>query len=344
MTVSVPFVNNSKDELSVSDWQASVPFGEGLKRSTFLLRQQFFGLVRLFFVGGLAAALIILPIDIMSAYFEALLTESLTDPMDITLVAVSFAYIIAFNFLREFTISFAVFLLGTLAIHRIIQNVPKLKNLNQRKESTKILTPTVLKAGVIVALILASASLIAFPYPFMYILLFFTPALVVLTNQNASSAVRQSMQMRHNSWRRIFGALLFCGTLNIFAGTLGVMVYFNIETVISLLGGSLGWVAPFLLAVVTQLPVAMVAPIFSILSLVFYSGALAALEDNQHRKYLRRQHLLERRRMHLVPFGEQLSTGLKICKKCGKTLKPNTVFCVFCGERVEETSIAPSSN
>jgi hypothetical protein len=341
----VPFPNNSKHELSPSDWQASVPFGEGLKRSTFLLRQQFFGLVILFFIGGLATALIVLPIDIISTYFSVqLLTEIVKYYPDFILVAFSLACVMVFNFLREFIIAFAVFLLGTLAIHRIIQNVPKLETLNQRKESSKISILTVLKAGVIVALILASSSLFAVPYPFMYILLFFTPALVVLTNQNASSIIRQSMQMRHNNWRRIIGALLFCGTLNIFAGTLGVMVYFNIETTINILGGSLGLATPFLLAVLTQLPVAMVAPIFSILSLVFYSGALAASEDNLQRKYLHRQRLLERRRIQLIPFGETLPVGSKICRKCGKALKTNAVFCVFCGERIEETYIAPDIN
>jgi hypothetical protein len=175
----------------------------------------------------------------------------------------------------------------------------------------------------------------------MYVLLFFTPALVVLTNQNADGIIRQSIQMRHENWRRIFGALLFCGALNIFAGTLGVMVYFNIEAAINILGVSLGLAAPVLLAVFTQLPVAMVAPIFPILSLVFFSGAQAASEDNLQRKYLHHQRLLERRRMQLIPFGETSPIAQKFCRKCGKAMKPNAVFCVFCGERVEETYIAP---
>jgi hypothetical protein len=80
-------------------------------------------LVRLFFVGGLAAALIVLPIDIMSEYFSLqLLTEIIKFYPDFILVTYSLAGVLGFNFLSEFIIAFAVFLLGIFAIHRIIQD------------------------------------------------------------------------------------------------------------------------------------------------------------------------------------------------------------------------------
>ncbi|MFX1562208.1 MAG: zinc-ribbon domain-containing protein [Promethearchaeota archaeon] len=347
MTVSEPSSPepHSEPELSPSDWQARIPFGEGLRRSILLLQQQFYWLFRIFFFGGLATALVVLPIDIMNAYFsEQLILELLIYPIpDLFQLTFLLLNSMALSWLREFVISLAVFLLGTIAIHRIVQKVTPLEILKQKKEPQNISTGTIIKAGIVVALILASASIFALPYPIMYILLFFTPALVVLTDQNASTSIRQSMQMRNKHWRRIFGALLFCAALNIFAGTLGVMIYFNIETLFTLNGIALSWAAPILLAVFTQLPVAIVAPIFSILSLVFYSGAIAAYEEDQHRQFLRHQRLLQRRRAQLIPFSEQPIISSVFCPKCGKELKQNATFCTHCGERISETSTPPTS-
>jgi len=337
--------------LSPSDWLASVSFGEGLRRSVILLRGQFHWYVLVFFIGGVGASLLLLPIDqILTSLAERTLAELLNPLLDLTALGNLVLADLVLMFLENFAIALVLFLLSCLAIHHAFRSVPSLEILRPKTPS-QLSAGGVLGAGFLVAALLTAASLAFVAVPFLHALLLFTPVVLVAGSGSGLGAVRLSTQLRRQHWQRLLCALVASYVLNLFAGTLGGTIYLNLQTVLNLLHISISPLDPILQIVFTQLPVAMVAPLLPLLSLVLYPSAMTTREDNLRSQFLRRQQQLQRRpppyrslpledtrpAFPLVP-GDAAgpippSDGARqdTCPQCAAALKGDARFCHVCG-------------
>jgi hypothetical protein len=334
-----------------SDWLASVSFGEGLRRSVILLRGQFRWYVLIFFVGGVGASLLLLPIDqLLTGIAERMLAELLSPLLDLVVLSNLVFADLALMFLENFAIALVLFLLSCITVHHAFRAVPSLEILRPKTPS-RLSAGGVLGAGLLMAAILAAASLVFVAVPFLHALLLFTPVVLVAGSGSGVGAVRLSAHLRRQHWQRLLCALVASYVLNLFAGTLGGTIYLNLQAVLNLLHVSTGFLDPILQIVITQLPVAMVAPLLPFLSLVFYPSAMTTREDHLRSQFLRRQQQLQRRpplyhplpledtrpAFPLVPDGTAGpiprgdAPGPEACPQCGAALKGGARFCPVCG-------------
>lgn len=334
-----------------SDWLASVSFGEGLRRSVLLLRGQFRWYVLLFFVGGVGVSLLLLPIDqVITGVAERILAALLDPLLDLVALGNLLLVDLALMFLENFAIALLLFLLSCITIRRAFRSVPSLTILRP-KTPARASAGGVLGAGLLVAAVLAAASLVVVAVPFLHALLLFTPICIVAGSASGFGAVRLSTRLRRQHWQRLLCALVASYVLNLFAGTLGGSLYLNLQAVLSLLHVSTGILDPILQIVITQLPVAMVAPLLPLLSLVFYPGAMTTEEDHLRNQFLRRQQQLQRRvtPYRAIPLADARPAASLVspgaaspmpqrdvpepdrCRQCGAPLKEGAQFCHVCG-------------
>jgi hypothetical protein len=348
-----------KKPLLPSDWLASVSFGEGLRRSVLLLRGHFRWYTLVFFVGGVGASLLLFPIDqILTSLAEGILAELLSPLLDFAALGNLILADLALMFLENFVVALVLFLLSCIAIRHAFRSVPSLEILRPKTPS-QLSLGSVLGAGFLMAALLAVASLVFVAIPFLHALLLFTPVVLAVGSGSGFGAVRLSTQLRRQHWQRLLCALVASYVLNLFAGTLGGTMYLNLLAVLNLLHVSTGFLDPIFQIVFTQLPVAMVAPLLPLLSLVFYPSAMTTREDHLRSQFLRRQQQLQRQpsahrplpledtrpAFALVPddaagpFAPGNNPGPDRCARCGAALKGSAWFCHVCGASLSYRTI-----
>lgn len=265
---------NMESLVKRSDWLVSAPFGDGLKRSIYLLQRQFRWYVFIFFLGGVILAITVFPINSIIATIEYLIVLEMLSPIPDILNLVNLLIISQiWGLLVNFFTFFGFFLLSTIAVYHAIRSEKTLQLLVKDQASVHFPTFQVIGVGLATAAIFTVVSVIPFLVPLIQVLFFFIPVVLIIEGQSLRRAFGQSFQMRRCYWQRILGALIVGFLFMLFAGRLGVSVYLSIAVVFNLVGMPLGLVGPFLLILISQLPVAMVAPVLPLLSVAFYGGA-----------------------------------------------------------------------
>jgi hypothetical protein len=331
--------SRAADEMSSfqgKDWLARTSFGGGFRRSIFLLRHQFRWLVLVFFIGGFILSLILIPVNSTIATLDVLITNELFTPAPDFLVL--FDLLIAsftWGLVQRFVIFFGTFILGTFAVYHVLKTVPSLRVLLSEANTLQFPILSTVLAAFITAGILTAASIIVVIVPILQVLFFFLPMFLVLGGFSLSQSFSLSIGFRVKHWLRILGALILGFILNLFAGTLGVTVYQNIVTVLSLYGISLGLTSLVLLSILTQIPVAMVAPLTPLFAVVFFAGARGAYREKQYEKYMRHQTQMAAQQRRFIPFEEAVSEKGRLCQNCGYRGTSGMMYCTRCGQRVE---------
>jgi hypothetical protein len=293
--------------ISPSDWLASISFGEGLRRSVTLLRRQFRWCLLVFFAAGAGTSLLLLPIDqILASLAESILIELLNPMLDISLLANLVLEDLVLTFMEGFAVALLVFLLSCATVYHAFRSVSSL-DIMRSKAPSRLSVSGTLGAGLLVAGAIALASVLVVPVPFLQVLLLFVPVCIVTGSAGGLGAVKLSVQLRRRHWQRLFCALVASYLFNLFAATIGQTLYLNLQAVLDLQHVSIGFWDSILQVVFTQLPVAMVAPLLPLLSLVFYPSATAAREDRLRADFLRRQ----QRRAPVTPYRPMPLTDAK---------------------------------
>ena len=334
----VTHISPSPDELSAfqgKDWLASTSFGDAFRRSIYLLRHQFRWLVLLFFIGGFILSLILIPVNSTIAILDILITNEIFAPIpDFLLLFDLLMASFTLGLVQNFVIFFGTFLLGTFAVYHVLRTVPSLLVLVSNPNALRFPILSTVLAAFLTATVLTAGSILVVIVPFLQVLFFFIPMLLVLGGFSLTKSFTLSISFRVHHWLRILGALVFVFILNLFAGTLGVTFYLNLETVLNLYGISLGLAAPVLLILLTQIPVAMVAPLTPLFSVAFFSGARGAYREKQHKKYMRQQRQVKPQQPRYIPFEEAVPDKGNKCKHCGQQGRPGIAFCTQCGQPI----------
>lgn len=313
-----------------SSWLAGIPFSEGVRRSSVLLRLRFRHLYLLYLLGGTLTGLILLPLNLLiSSILTQVVSELLLPSMDPYRLTSMLLSLVAWNWLEGFATAFAVFLLSCAALLLVLRALPRLYSTLTGQEASQVAprsSPTsILGAAAIAAIALASAQVTIIAAPFVHALFFFTPPVLILEEHRALEALRRSTQLVTGYWRRILASLILTFLFITFASQLGVMIYLDVEAALLLLKLPLGVPGLILLTLLSQLAAAAPAPFLPLLSLVFYPGASAAHQQRQRRRFLFR-------RPSFIPFPSEAST--RTCPHCGASLKPQAIFCHRCGVRI----------
>ncbi|MFX1319277.1 MAG: hypothetical protein ACFE9D_01305 [Promethearchaeota archaeon] len=341
-THQISHTPNDMSSAQGKDWLASTSFGGAFKRSIYLLRHQFRWLVIVFFISGFILSIILIPVNSAIATFEILITNELLAPVPdylffFDLLIASFSL----GLVQNFVIFFGTFILGTFAVYHVLRKVPSLRVLVSDPNTLHFPILSTVLAALITAMSLTAASIVIVIVPVIQVLFFFIPIFLVLGGSSLTKSFTLSINFRVHHWRRILGALILSFILNLFAGHLGVTFYLNLETVLSLYGISLGLAAPFLLSLLTQIPVAMVAPLTPLFSVAFFAGARGAYREKQHEKYMHQQKQVKPQQPQYIPFEEVVSDEGNVCQHCGQRGRPGIAFCTQCGQPMEK--VAPSS-
>jgi len=324
--------------LSPSDWLGEASFGQGLQRSISILKHQFRWFVLVFFVGGIIIAAVVFPLDSITTYLDTLiLSEILSIQPDFVLLLSLLMQSLVLGLFQNFIMLFGVFILNVIAVHRALKTEPSLRVLSQQQEALPLPIFTTIVAGLGVATILTLVGIIPFVGLIVYTLLFFIPILLVLERTSIGRAFSLSTGLRRRHWQRILGALVLGYSLMLFAGTLGQTFYLNIEAIATLYGIPLGLLGPILLILLTQFPIAMVAPILPLFTIAFYAGAKGARRETQHKQYMRRIHRQQQAKAKLLPLGEQPFESTRNCPECETPLRLGSQFCTACGTKIEDT-------
>ncbi len=318
------------------DWLASVSFGGGFKRSIYLLRQEFRWLVVVFFLAGFTLSIALLPVNSLIANLDTLIASEIFAPTpDFFLLFDLLVTSIAWSLVQRFVLFCGTFILGTIAVYHVMKAVPGLYVLIPEERTIQFPLGESIITALVTATILTLASVLLIPVPVFQVLFFFLPVLFVLGNSSIKQAFSLSVGMRVKHWGRILSALILGYVLIIFAGVLGLTVFLNIETVLSLYGVSLGIAEPVLLSLLVQIPVAMVAPLIPMFSIAFFAGARGAQREKQHQKYMRYQSKLQAQPPRYIPLQEPSQEGEFPCQHCDQLLNPANAFCTQCGKPVK---------
>ncbi len=319
--------------MSLSEWRMSIPFGEGFRRSIQLLRSQFRWFVTVFFVSGVLISLALIPIDQGIATYTTGAMDAIQF-FDFFLFFTFYSIVLLLTTLREFIVAFVISFLSCVVIFRILRKNLSLERLEEGEKQQSFPFGAAVSVSFIIAIMIGMANLFPVIIPLVYVFVFFAPAVAVISNLNGTQAIKQSILMRNENWQRILGAFILSFFLNVFAGTVGVMIYRNIETIAALYSLPLGFWGLVLLIMLTQLFVAMVAPLLPLMSIAFYGGGLAAAEADRRRRYLRKLKHIQRRRALLRPFDEATAQQTIYCRNCNAALRIGAEFCHHCGARI----------
>ncbi len=331
---SVP--TNAEPSFRGKDWLASASFGDAFKRSIYLLQHQFRWLVLVFFIGGVTLSIILIPVNSIIATIDTLIAIEIFAPVpDVILLFDFLIASITWGLLQQFVLFFGTFILGTVAVYHVIKSVPSLHLLVPDVSAIRFPLVLTIIAAFITATILTFASVIPIIVPFLQVLFFFLPVLLVLGQFSLARLFTLSVGMRVQHWVRILSALIVGYLLILFAGTLGLTFYLNIEVVLSLYGISLGLAGPILLSLFTQIPVAMVAPLVPLFSVAFFAGARGAYREKHHQKYMRGQQKYQPQQVRYIPLEEPIQEQRSLCQHCSKPLEQGMVFCTHCGQPIK---------
>ncbi len=321
--------------LKTSDWLTSSSFGEGFKRSIYLLQKHFRWLVVTFFIGGLILSLITFPINSITAFLnELIISELLAPTLNFEVLLFLLRISTIFGLSSDFLIFLGAYLLGAVALFHVLKSEATLKVLVTDIEGVKLPIMRIMLTGLMIAGILTIASIIPFLVPFVQVLLFFIPIVLILDGCSIGKAFRLSFEMRRKHWQRILSILILTYILMLFAGTLGGTVYLNIEAAFLFYGIALGVIGPILLILLNQIFVAMVAPLLPLFLITFYSGAKEALRERRFDQYLRQTSRRQQVQSQLIPMNEKIKNQERICSQCNIPLKENAKFCSQCGASV----------
>jgi hypothetical protein len=321
------------------DWLSSTSFGDGFRRSIYLLQHEFRWLVLVFFIGGFILSLILIPVNSNIATLDVLITNEIFTPApDFLLLFDLLVASFTWSLVQRFVIFFGTFILGTFAVYHVLKKVPSLHLLLSETNTIQYPILSTIIAAFLTATILTAASVIVVIVPIIQVLLFFLPVFLVLGGFSFSQSFSLSFGFRVKHWLRILGALILGYILTLFAGTLGVTFYQNIVTVLSLYGIPLGLASPILLSILTQIPVAMVSPLTPLFAVVFFAGARGAYREKQHEKYMRHQTQMPLQHRRYIPFEEAVSEKGKLCQHCGYRGTSGMMYCTRCGQRVKNDS------
>jgi len=312
-----------------SKWLADIPFSEGIRRSSTLLRLLFRPLYTLFLIGGFLTSLILMPLSLLLSQLLAQLVSEMATFTNVYRLVSLLVSILIWNWLEEFATALAIFLLCCAAIYMTVKAFPKLHSTITGEPANHTVpsfsTISVVGAGLVFAVSLATARLTVIAVPIIYPLLFFAPPILIFERRGALEALRRSTQLITGHWRRALASLILSYLFITFAGQLGVMLYMNIEALLLLLQIPLGLPGLVLLAFLSQATAAATAPFLPLLSFIFYPGASAAHQQRQRRRR-------KIRPPHFIPFP---SGQPPTCPSCGATLKPHALFCHRCGAKIE---------
>jgi hypothetical protein len=338
-SLSEPSLTKTDNQtLSPSDWLGEASFGQGLQRSITILKHQFRWFVLVFFVGGIIMAVAVFPLALITTNLDTLiLSEILSMQPDIVLLIGLLMQSLVLGLFQNFIMLFGVFILNVIAVHHALKTEPSLRVLNQQQETLRLPIFKTIVASLGVATILTLVGIIPFVGLIVYALLFFIPILLVLERASIGRAFSLSAGLRRRHWQRILGVLVLSYLLLLFAGTLGQTFYLNIEAIATLYGISLGLLGPILLILLTQFPIAMVAPILPLFTISFYAGAKGSRREAQHKQYMRRIYRQQQAKTKLIPFGEQPFESTRNCSECGTPLRLGSQFCSSCGTKIEDT-------
>lgn len=318
------------------EWLANVSFGEAFQRCIFLLQHEFRWLVFMFFIGGFALALILLPINSTIAILDFLIANEIFAPVPDVILLIDLLFNnLMWGLVQKFVLFFGIFLLTTVTVYHVIKVVPSLNVLVPENEKVQFPFGSIIIAAIITASILSFASLIPFLVPLFQALFFFLPILLVLSQFSLTRSLSLSIGLRAKHWIRILSALLIGYLLIMFASVLGLTIYLNIEVILGLYGISLGFWGPILLSLLTQIPIAMVAPLVPLFSVAFFAGARGAYREKQHKKFMQQQQRFQTQQSRYVPLEETSPTKRIKCQHCGYLMEQNLRFCTQCGESIE---------
>jgi hypothetical protein len=281
---------DAKASFKGKDWLASASFGEAFQRTIFLLKKEFRWLVLVFFIGGLTLSISLMPVNSIVSTIDILIVNEVFAPIPDVIVLIDLLIkSVLWGLVRNFVIFFGTFILGTFVIYHVIKAVPSLYLLAPNYSSIRFPLLSTLGAASITATILSLSSILPLIGSVIQVLFFFLPTLLVLGHLSLVQSFTLSSHMQVQHWGRILSALFLGYILILFAGTIGVTVYLDIEVVLTLYGISLGLAGPILLSILTQIPVAMVAPLVPLFSVAFFGGARGAYREKQHQKFMRQQ-------------------------------------------------------
>lgn len=334
---STPLTSTEDKPFRGVDWLVSISFGEGFKRCISLLRQNFRWLFILFLSGGITLSIILWPINSLISTLENQLVLELIAPLpDFDFIFFLLTTSVLWGLVRNFTIFFGVGILNAVAIYHVMNNEPTLLFISPNRNPPVIPVVRIIVAAFLIAGILTGVSIIPIVTPFIQVFFFFIPALFIIDNVYLGKAFRLSSGMRRGLWLRILGAIVLSFVLMLFAGQLGITVYLNIQVVFQLFGIPLGVTGSFLLIILIQIPVAMVAPFFPLFSIVFYSGAQGAFRDAQHKRYQRRIQRRQAVQSSLMPWPEEVAESTQTCAECNTPIGLGEQFCTRCGVEVKQ--------
>jgi len=336
-TKDAAYQRNVRTSYKGKDWLADAPFGDAFQRSIYLFHYHFRWLVFIFFIGGFIMSIVLFPINSMITTIDTLIANEVFAPIpDVILLIDLLITSMAWGFLQKFILFFGTFLLGTLAVYYVLRTTPSLHLLSRDATAIRFPFGSTIAAGLITATILTLASILPFLVSLLQVLFFFLPVLLVLGQFPLAQSLSLSISMRVMHWIRILSALILGYLLIIFAGTLGLTFYLNIEVVLNLYGISLGFAGLILLSLLTQIPVAMVAPLVPLFSVAFFGSACGTYREKQHQKYMRSQQSYQQQPRY-IPLEEPIQAESPRCQHCGSPLGVGLAFCTQCGQPIKNT-------
>jgi hypothetical protein len=337
-TISVGSATLSmKPSFQGKDWLASTSFGGAFQRALYLLQHEFRWLILVFFIVGVILSLVLIPVNTMIATLDFLIINEIFSPVpDYLLFLNLFIASFSLGLVQRFVMFFGTFIIGTFAIYHVLRAVPSLQVLTADVNSVRFPILPTIAVAFITAMVLTVASIIVFIVPLIQVLFFFLPMFLVRGRCSLAQSFNLSIGFRTKHWMRILGVLILGYILNLFAGSLGVMFYLNIEAVLSLYGISLGLAAPILLSLLTQIPVAMVAPLIPLFSVALFAGARGAYRQKQHEKYMQRQQRAQPKSPRYIPLVDPSTEGKTLCDHCGQFVDQEMAFCTQCGKPLKK--------
>lgn len=290
-------------------------------------------------------AVILIPVSSEIAFLETWLNTLLLEPIpDFNLLFILLTNVLLFGLVQNFIIFFGVGIINAVVIFRVINSESVLQFLVGQKELSVFPVRRIITASLIIAVMLTLASIIPFIPLFLQVLFFFIPALIIIDNFTFGKAIQQSVGMRRGHWIRILGAIILSYIFILFAGQLGTTIFLDIQVVFAFYGIPIfAVVETFLLLILTQIPIAMVAPLFPLFSLVFYSGARGTLRETQLKHYLGQIQRKQQLKLKRTPRSELMPQDQQLCPECRTPIVLGQSFCTQCGIKIYGDKTSTSS-